>query len=244
MKKIGFFVLSLMVCSCSDENNCFSSKGKEVSELVHLPPFSTIDIPMHVKVQLIESEEYKLEIVSYENLIDQLNYQVQNHQLVLTNKFSCSMLHSYQTAFLKIYAPNLQMIHSRTQFQVFSTDTLHYPQLELKTSLPSESASSTFDLMLDAQYIYVEDNQVGKFDLKGKTQKLTIKLYGANGVVDARNLVADSVYFYHRSNQNIHIMPQFYLEGIISSVGNVYSYHRPDTENITRLYTGQLFYIE
>ena len=244
MKKSIVFVVmvSLLMISCSEDSNCFSRKGDAVSQTAVLPSFDEIEIPMHTRVQLVPSDEYKMEIHSYENYIDHLEYSVLNNRLVITNEFSCTMLHSSETAFLKIYSPNIKSIDSKTQFEVFSKDTLHYPQLRLKTSFTSESASSYFNLLINNDYIYIEDNQVAKFELRGKTKILDIKLFGANGVVEGRNLVADTVYFYHRSNQNIHVLPVKYLDGIIGSVGNVYSYHLPDDVNVNQLYTGQLFY--
>ena len=246
MKKSIVFVVmvSLLMISCSEDSNCFSRKGDAVSQTAVLPLFDEIEIPMHTRVQLVPSDEYKMEIHSYENYIDHLEYSVLNNRLVITNEFSCTMLHSSETAFLKIYSPNIKSIDSKTQFEVFSKDTLHYPQLRLKTSFTSESASSYFNLLINNDYIYVEDNQVAKFELKGKTKILDIKLFGANGVVEGRNLVADTVYFYHRSNQNIHVFPVKYLDGIIGSIGNVYSYNRPDSIKISRLYKGDIYFVE
>ena len=244
-KSIGFVVMvSLLMISCSEDSNCFSRKGDAVSQTAVLPSFDEIEIPMHTRVQLVPSDEYKMQIHSYENYIDHLEYSVLNNRLVITNEFSCTMLHSSETAFLKIYSPNIKSIDSKTQFEVFSKDTLHYPKLRLKTSFTSESASSYFNLLINNDYIYVEDNQVAKFELKGKTKILDIKLFGANGMVEGRNLVADTVYFYHRSNQNIHVFPVKYLDGIIGSIGNVYSYNRPDSTKISKLYKGDIYFVE
>lgn len=242
-KSIGFVVMvSLLMISCSEDSNCFSRKGDAISQTAVLSSFDEIDIPMHTRVQLVPSNEYKMEIHSYENFIGHIEYSVLNKRLVITNDFSCTMLHSSETAFLKIYSPNIKSIDSKTQFEVFSKDTLHYPELRLKTSFPSESASTHFNLLVDNEYIYTEDNQVAKFELKGKTNVLDIKLFGANGIVEARNLKADTIYFYHRSNQNIHVFPLKYLEGTIGSIGNVYCYNRPDSLKINKLYKGGLIF--
>ena len=163
--------------------------------------------------------------------------------MTIQNNVSCELLKGYETAVLKIHMPTLKRINSRTQFSVYSNDTLRFPDLYLLTSIPEEeSASTTFDFKINNQKITVEDNQVGLFLLKGKTDILDVKLYGANGSVDAKLLNAKTVLSYHRSNQNIHVFAKNKLEGVIASVGNIYVYNKPDTVKIERLYTGDVVY--
>lgn len=235
---IIFFVFS----SCSKEGGCFTSKGESTRQNFSLSEFHAIEIPMNVSVQIIPSDEHKMEIHSYENIISTIQYCISNDKLVITQSSDCSMLHSYQNALIKIYAKNIHTIESKTQFSVTSLDTITYPYLTLKTSFPTESASTHFDLIVDNESVYVEDNQVGFFKLSGKTKKLEAKLFGGNGVVNARDLVADAVAIYHRSNQNIHVKPIKVLDAIIGSVGNVYVYQIPDSVKVERLYSGDIIY--
>ena len=242
MKKISVF-LSVLVMGCAGEDACFSKKGGPVSETFGLTGFHTVDIPMNVSVEIVPDTAYKLEIHSFENRIGALTFNVKDSVLVIKNEISCEMLKSYETAVLKIHTPNLKRINSRTQFRVFSTETLRFPDLYLLTSIPNEtSASTSFDLKVDNNSIVVEDNQVGVFKLKGKTKLLDVQLYGANGVVKARGLEARNIKLYHRSNQNIDLFPVTKIEGTLFSVGNAYLYHKPDTVNVNKLYTGSVYY--
>lgn len=247
MVKMRFFIYTFFIClfcmSCAEDSSCVISKGNHTQKEIPLTAFSTIDIPENVEVEIVESDEYKLEIHSYENLMDNFDFHIDNHTLKIYNYNACNMLAAKKMAQLKIYTPTLEKIESRTQFKVFSTDTLRFPKLYLHTSLPQESSSTHFQILCNNQYIYVEDNQVGYFELKGKTNQLDIKLYGGNSKVEAEHLKSDTVYIFHRSNQNILVKPIFLLEGVIGSVGNVYSYHKPDSVNISRLYSGDLIYL-
>ncbi len=235
--------LSVLIMGCSGEDACFSKKGDPVAQTYGLAGFHTLDIPMNVSVEIIPDTIYALEIHSFENRIEALSFNVTDSVLVIKNEISCEMLKSYETAVLKIHSPNLKRINSRTQFRVFSTQTLRFPNLYLLTSIPNEtSASTSFDLKIDNNSIVVEDNQVGFFQLKGKTKLLDVQLYGANGVVKARELEARNIKLYHRSNQNIELFPVSKIEGTLFSVGNAYLYHKPDTVNITKLYTGSVYY--
>jgi len=198
---------------------------------------------MNVSAEIIPSTTFKMEIQSFENRIEALSFEVKDSILTIKNEILCQMLKSQETAVLKIYTPNLKRIHSRTQFNIVSNDTLHYPNLYLLTSIPNEeSASTNFNLKVNNNSVTVEDNLVGSFILKGKTNVLDVKLYGANGSVDAKLLNAKTVLSYHRSNQNIHVFAKNKLEGVIASVGNIYVYNKPDTVKIERLYTGNVIY--
>lgn len=242
MKK-SIALLLLIIAGCSGEDACFSKKGNAITQQHQLQGFHTVDIPMNVSAEIIPDIEYKLEIDSYENRIDAISFVVKDSVLTILNDVSCELLKSYETAVLKIHTPTLKRINSRTQFNVYSTDTLRFPDLYLLTSIPKEeSASTAFDFKINNKKITVEDNQVGLFLLKGKTDVLDVQLYGANGSVKAESLTAKTVDVYHRSNQNIHLFAKNKIQGTIASVGNIYLYNKPDTVQLTRLYTGDVVY--
>lgn len=243
MKKEVLYLLFLLLVACSGEDSCFSSKGAEITEKHLVSGFHTIDIPMNVTVEIIPSDEYKIEIHSYSNRISALSFLVKDSILTIKNDVSCSMLKSYETALLKVHTPVLKEIHSRTQFKVFSKDTLRFPELFLYSSIPNEKSASThFELKIKNQKIAIEDNQVGYFDLSGQTEMLNIGFYGANSVLEAKTLKAHHIKVYHRSNQNMHLFPIAKLEGTIASVGHIYLYNKPDTLDINRLYSGDVVF--
>ena len=242
MKKSIVFLMFL-IFGCSSEDGCFSKKGDAVTKIETLAGFHTIDIPMNVAVEIIPNNESKLEIHSFENRISALSFSVKDSVLIITNEVSCEMLKSYETAVLKIHTPTLKLIKSRTQFKVYSNDTLRFPDLYLYTSIPNEeSASTEFDFKINNKKITIEDNQVGMFHLRGKTDLFHVQLYGANGMVKAENLNAKTVDVYHRSNQNIHLFAKNKIQGTIASIGNIYLYNKPDTVQINRLYKGDVIY--
>lgn len=233
------FILSGTIHSCSEENSCFQSSGKEVTEMIYLNAFSNIDIPAGVDVELIPSSEYKLEIQSYENRIHNFHSEIKNKTLVIENdETNCSLLHRYKTATLKIHTPTLDSIFSRTQFNVYSKEVLTYPRLFIISSLP-HYPSSSFDLKIENEYIEIEDNLVGYFKMVGKTDQLSVLFYGGSSTVDARNLKAASVYLYHRSNNHIQLHPIYKIEGSLLSTGDAQLFNCPDQMDISLLYKGK-----
>src|SRR5690554_7157045 len=145
MKK-SIVLLLLVLAGCSGEDACFSEKGAAVQQENSVAAFHIVDIPMNVSAEIIPSEEYKLEIHSFENRIDALSFSVIDSVLTIKNDISCQMLKSYETAVLKIHSPTLKEIRSRTQFRVFSNDTLRYPELFLISSIPNRSEEHTSEL--------------------------------------------------------------------------------------------------
>jgi len=243
MKKSVLYLVLLFLVACSSEDACFSSKGNEVSEIHPVSGFHTIEIPMNVSVEIIPDNQSIVEINSFENRIGSLQFYVKDSVLTIINDLSCSILKSYETAVLKIHTPVLRKIHSKTQFKVYSKDTLHFPDLFLYSSIPNEKSASThFDLKINNKKLSIEDNQVGYFELKGKTDFLKIGFYGANSILDAKALKAQEIEVYHRSNQNMHLFPIKKIKGTIASVGHIYLYNKPDTLDVNQLYSGALIF--
>ena len=242
MKKIKLLILFVLIAACNADENCLKSSGEAVSETFYTDAFHTIDIPQGVDVELVQADDFKVIIQSFKNRIKQIQPQVQDSVLRIENNNNCNLIHREKSAKITIHTPVLTTIKSRTQFRVFSTDTLKFPALFIISSLPENSASSEIDLILDNQSVSVEDNSVAFFKLSGKTAHLMVSLYGGSSAVDAKNLVADGVSFYHRSSNDIHLYPLNYIEGQLLSTGNAILYNKPDAVEISSTYKGKIEY--
>lgn len=235
-----FFVF-LIFTSCKNDDSCFSKSGDSVSQTLELPSFDVVDIPKGISVEIIDSDESKIEIESKENYMSNLNFQVQDSQLIMTNAMSCSMLHSYEIAKVRIYTPTLKKIISRTQLKVSSIGILRFPELFVITSI-EDGASSEIDLKVDNNVLRIEDNLVGYFKLAGKTKWLHIALYGGNGRVDAQDLQTYDATFFQRSNNDILLNVENKLNGTIYATGNVILFSHPNEVDVIQKYKGKLIY--
>lgn len=235
-----FFVL-LIFTSCNNGDSCFTKAGDSVSQTLELPIFDIIDIPKGFTVEVVESTESKIEIHSNENYLSNLDFRVQDGQLIMTNSMSCSMLHGYEIAKVRIYTPTLKKIISRTQLKVSSIGVLKFPELYVITSV-DEGASSSIELNIDNLVLQIEDSQIGYFKITGKTNWFNIMLYGGSGRVEAQNFRAYDCTFFQRSNNDIMIYPENKLTGIIYSTGNVVSYNHPTEVEVKEIYKGKLIY--
>lgn len=238
-----FFLLFIVISfsSCLKEGGCFSNSGNSVSKTLSLSAFDVIDIPKGFTVEIIESNESKIEIDSKEGYLVNLDFQVQNNQLIITNSMTCSMLHSYEIAKVRIYTPTLKKIISRTQLKVSSVGILRFPELTIITS-SDEGASSMVDLQIENNIFRIEDNQVGYFKISGKTIWFDVALYSGNGRIDAQNLDAFDCTFFQRSNNDILVKAENKLSGTIYATGNVIVFNKPNEVDVTEKYKGKLIY--
>lgn len=238
---VYLFFVSLIFTSCNTKDSCFAKAGDQVTQTIGLPSFDVIDIPQGFTVEIIESIDSKIEIESKENYLSNLDFQVNDSQLMMTNAMSCSMFHSYEIAKVRIYTPTLKKIISRTQLRVSSVGTLKFPELYVITSVDT-GASSEIDLKVDNAILRIEDNQVGFFKISGKTIWLDIALYGGNGRVEAQDLYAQDCTFFQRSSNDIFVRPEKKLSGTIYATGNVFSYTKPIEVDVKEMYKGKLIY--
>lgn len=208
----------------------------------HTTAFSEIKIPKNVSAQIIQDSIYKIKIYAKKDLIQHIHFQIKNHCLNIENSALCQMFQSSENAFIQIHTPNLSKISSETQHRIFSTDTLYFPNISLINNTIKKVPSTHFDLILNNNSVYVEDNQIAKFELKGKTKKLNIAFYGGNCSLHAKHFQADSIQLYHRSNQHLYVYPTEIIEGSILSTGNVYAKYKPKKINVQQAYTGALIF--
>ena len=104
------------------------------------------------------------------------------------------------------------------------------------------TGTGDFMLDIDNENVFLETNNISHFMLFGKTKKLDIGVYDGNGVVDAQNLLANEINFYHRGTNKILVHPINSLKGEIYSLGNVISVNKPTVVDVKDYYQGKLIY--
>lgn len=240
MKKI-WLLISVIFLNCTDHANCIFSGKNSIVEY-QLSAFNEVEIPKNVTVQIVPDTIYKVKIYAKENILPHIKHQQNYQRLIISNSAICQSFQSSENALIQLHTPTIEKIYSKTQHKVFSLDTLHFPTIKIINNSYSKVGSTHFDLLVNSDYIYLEDNQVAKFELKGKTKKLSIALYGGNCSVHAQQLKADTVQMYQRSNQHLYVHPLHKIVGTIASTGNVYASYRPAQIDVQELYKGSLIF--
>ena len=80
------------------------------------------------------------------------------------------------------------------------------------------------------------------FAVKGKTNNLNVTFASGTSRFEGRNLIAQKVYVWNRSSNDIIINPIQEITGKISGTGNVICKSRPPKVNVVELYKGRLIF--
>src|SRR5690606_30663595 len=108
MKKVVFILLfSLVILSCENPADCVKSTGSMVTKEIEVMPFEYIRVYKGIGLVIKQGENYKVEVRSGENLIDDIEVNVHDNTLFLKDKTTCNWVRDYGQTTVYITAPNL-----------------------------------------------------------------------------------------------------------------------------------------
>lgn len=235
-----------MISGCSAPEDCIKSTGDKVSKEIEVPEFDKIIVYNGISLVITQGENYKVEVHTGGNLIDDITIKVSDRMLILEDETTCNWVRDYGQTTVYVTTPNLTEIYSKTEKTISSNGILKFPSLKLfsMNQFDTYEGTGTGDFMLDIdnENVFLETNNISHFMLFGKTKKLDIGVYDGNGVVDAQNLLANEINFYHRGTNKILVHPINSLKGEIYSLGNVISVNKPTVVDVKDYYQGKLIY--
>lgn len=245
MKKSFFLFLMLFVISCNSDNglDCFKKQGRQVEKQISTAVFQKIKISLGIELLVSQADQYAIRVEYGENFIDNIEFEVVDGELRINNNSNCEMLRNYHPAKVYVQTPELEKIHSGSQYPVKSSNVLKFPELMLEAGIIEEGQPvSFFELEVDNQKIKVNDNVSSIYKIKGKTQILDISFWAGAPRLEAGGLLADEVHVYHRSSNDIIVYPLSLIDGTLAGTGNLVLKNMPETIAIEQLYTGHIVY--
>ena len=248
MRKIYLFLSFLLVfSSCEKPSECFESTGDIVTKSVAVTAFSKIKIYRGIAVVITQGAEYKVEIQSGSNLIDNIEMTQNGNQLIFKDKTTCNWLRDYGQTTVYITTPNLEEIYSKTERTISSNGILTYPILRIfaldKDGDGEEGAGTgDFYLNINNNQLVVENNNVSRYFLSGNTGEALLNLYAGDGRIDAQNLIAQNVLVYHRGSNDMIVKPIQSISGKMVSTGDIILKNNPPIVNVEQLYLGHVIY--
>lgn len=237
MRKVLIALLLFCVASCGPLDECLQRSGSMTSRPVEVTPFDRILVNRGIALVISEGPEYDVQIVSGDNLINDISVTVTDGRLTLSDESECNWRRAYGVTTVYVTTPTLKQIDCQGEQRISSGNTLHFPNLHL-TAIGN--GTSDFYLDVDNDETFIETNNVSGFYLTGRTQNLVAAFYEGNGPLFAADLEAQHVYVFHRSSNHMRIKPIAQLTGDIWSTGNVYCHSQPPVIDINRHYTGRL----
>lgn len=251
MKKIVFIILGIIsLYGCNSENawDCFQSTGTIVQQEYNLDKFKKIIVWNRVKLYVRYGEEQQVVIQSGENLMSDIHVRVEDSILKVSDRNTCNYIRDYGVTkvFVTTGVDSL-LIRNSSGLAVEGVGPIKFVKLDLV----SDDRDQQDEFHIDGDFIF-DDLQVGqltinangtsRFYLKGYSSSFFAGLQDGDVRVDAGELNVNSVYFFHRSTNDLIVNPSHRLHGTITSLGDVISKNHPEDVNVEQLYTGQLIF--
>jgi hypothetical protein len=244
MKKIILIiVIASFFYNCEKPGDCIKSTGEMVTREVEITPFETIFVYTGIELVIKQGPEYKVEVKSGVNLIDDIEVKVENNTLTLKDKTTCNWVRDYGQTIVYVTAPNLTDIHSKTEQAIMSDGVLTYPTIRLYAmDLTDGAGTGDFIFEVDTSQLVILNNNVSRFFISGNTQEALLNFYDGNGRLEAQDLTINVAKVFHRGSNDMIIRPIQSVEGDLFSTGNLILLNTPPTVNLTEHYQGRVIY--
>jgi len=243
---VSIGLIFLMSCNSDNVPDCFQNTGKIIRDMIPVENFTKITVNENTKLVLKEGSTILVEVETGEFLRDEVNAEVEDGRLLLTDTNNCNLFRQYGLTTFYVTAPNITEIRSNTGFSTISDGVLTYPQITLISESFNEPENLTtdgeFDLQLASQNVNIVVNGIAYFKLNGSSENFSVVIAAGDSRIEAASLLAQNVTLNHRGSNDVLINPQESLRGTIRGTGDVRSFNRPDIVEVQELYKGKLIF--
>ncbi len=218
MKNLLFLIsLLILFFSCKKENIN--------NRLLELEPFELIDINNAFDVFLSEGNNYTIEIVGDEEIIEYVDLKVEKNKLTIVNTRKIGWLTPKNNK-IKLYITSLPL-KQITADEGCNIQTLSpITSIEFGLVLIGKSNEANLELNVNTFYYWNNFPTGGKLTLSGKTE--TLKLWNfAIMSVDAKKLTSNYAIVENSSKGDCEVTVLQKLEYKISGEGNIHLYGKP-----------------
>ena len=248
MRTVFYTLVLLVTLSCDKEDawDCIQTAGAPAVQVLNVEAFERILVNRDIKLVVKQGHDYKVEIQTGENLLNNISVLVVDNQLQLTDANNCNYVRDFGLTKMIVTTPILKEIRSSTQYLTASEGVLNFESLALVSENFNSNylSSGDFKLTIDTQSLSVVANNLSSFNISGTVETLTIGFYAGLCEFKGTDLVAQHVKIFQRSSHDITVNPQQSLSVDIRSVGDVISVQRPPVVELEQYYTGQLLFLD
>jgi hypothetical protein len=249
MKKINLLLVFLLVfLSCEKPSDCVESTGDVITKDVPVTAFNRLEVKRGIAVVLIQGPEYKVQIQTGENLIENIEVTQNGTNLILQDNSTCNWVREFGQTTVYVTAPDLDEIYSKTERTISSSGVLTF---DLKiVSFDSNAdglegaGTGDFNLQLNSANLEVYSNNVSRFFLSGTISNLArFEFYAGDSRIEAENLMAQNIHVFHRGSNDMIVFPVQSITGNLYSTGNLICKNYPlVAPNLTAFYQWQVIF--
>lgn len=249
MKKIIYIITVLVFfVSCEKPADCIESSGNKTTKEFEVTPanyFHSIYVSKGVGLVVKQGTEYKVEVQTGENLINDISVEFKNDGLYLKDNSSCNWVRDYGQTIVYVTTPQLDFLNlnSKTEQNIDSDGTLTHGIVRLTSMDLGEGAGTNdFHIQVNNYQVVVETNNVSRFYLSGATSETLLNIYDGNSRVEAENLLSQDVKVFHRGSNDLVVKPIQSITGKLVSTGNIILKNTPVIVDVQELYQGRVIY--
>lgn len=241
-------MIVFLFIGCDSENafNCIKKEGTIIQTEISVSSFDKIIVFRGVQLFIEEGSEQKVMLETGENLLEDIEFKVENNTLLIIDNTGCNFIRDYGTTKVIVITPNLIEIRNSSGFAVKSNGIISFPNLTLLTDedyLGEEfHTDGDFILNLDIDELKIISNGISNYYLSGSANKAIIGFYAGDSRLEAENFLINELTIYHRGSNKMIVNPLNELKGEIRGVGDVISKNRPPIVEVEEFYTGRLIF--
>ncbi len=243
---ITYFTIAILFFGCNSENasDCFQTAGTIIQQEITVASFDKIVINERLELIIKEGNTQKVVVETGENLLNDIDVQVVNSELVVTNNNTCNFVRDYGLTKVYVTSPNITKIRNSSEFAVRSEGTLTYPSLLLLAEDYQSDYLNVGDFYISVNNssLRITSNGISNFFIDGQTTDLNVGFFAGDSRFEGQNLIATNVKITHKSTNDMLVNPQSKIEGNIYSLGDVIAYNHPTTVDVTEHYLGRLIF--
>ena len=247
MKRLINIWILLIFVSCDSDSafDCIQAAGSTVQVEIEVSNFERIIVNKDVELLITEGLEYEVTIESGENLINDIEVNVVNGQLEITDNNNCNFVREYGITKVYVSAPNITEIRNSSQYEVSSVGILNYLDLTLISedfNTYQDFTVGDFRLQVNSTSIQIVSNNISTYYISGQTENLNIGFFAGAGRFEGANLIAQNIDVFHRGSNDMIVNPQQSLTGELKGTGDLISLNQPSIVDVIQFYIGQLIF--
>jgi len=247
MKKLVYILFFSLIIACDSESagDCLQKAGAIIQKVVTVSSFDKILVNRDIELIIKEGTTQSVVIETGKNLINDVELNVIDGRLILTNNNFCNYIRDYGITKIYVTSPNITEVRSSTQYDISSDGVLCYPSLNVLSEdfgAPESFNVGDFKLEVNNTRLSVVFNNLSVAYISGETDNLSITFAAGTSRFEGRNLMAQNVSVFNRGSNDMIVNPQQKITGKISGIGDVISVNAPPIIDVEEVYRGRLIF--
>ncbi|MAN28025.1 MULTISPECIES: head GIN domain-containing protein [Mesonia] len=229
-KIVLLVMLSSLVVACNFDISGIRGKGEVITKEIPLNDnFTEIKGESGWNIQLVKSSENKIILNTNENLVEQLDYRINNNRLTLGSKNNIS---SGTREITLYHTESLVLVKSSSGSRIKSEDIFEQKEITVDAS-----SGSSIELKLKVRKTTVDASSGAKVELEGTSIYFDGESSSGSSI-NAKELKTKECLVDASSGGNIDIYNEGSIKADVSSGGNIDYYGKPEKVSTKKSISG------